>query len=112
LDPHERSLQYVNTLSLVIISLTSNIAVWTEISPAKLPSSIASSPGINIALSDSGWLSYLYAGKRTLLWLPVERRGEALASHGRRIVVGANSGAVTVLELPTKPARSEMSMDS
>jgi hypothetical protein len=108
LDPHDLSLQYVNTLSLVLISLTSYTAVWTEISPAKMPSSIASSPEINITLSDSGWLSYLYAEKRTLLWLPVERRGRPLAGHRRRVVVGANSGAVTVVELPTEPARYDM----
>jgi hypothetical protein len=108
LEPHERSLQYVNALSLVIISLTSNTAVWTEISPVKLLSSIANSPGISMTLSDSGWLSCSYAASRTLLWLPMERHGKTFASHGRRVVVGANSGAVTVLELPTEPARYEM----
>jgi hypothetical protein len=62
-----------------------------------------------MALSDSGWLSCVYAGKRTLLWLPIERRGLAFAGRGRRVVVGAYSGAVTVLDLPTESSRYEMS---
>jgi hypothetical protein len=99
LDLHERSLQYVNTFALVIVTLINNIAVWTEIPPIELPSGIASISEINI--SDSGWLSCSYAARRMILWLPVERRGEALARHGRRVVVGARSGAVTVLELAT-----------
>jgi hypothetical protein len=94
----------VNTFPLFIVTLMSNIAVWTEISLIELPSSIASVSEINVAISDSGWLSCSYAARRTLLWLPIERRGKVFASHGRRVVVGAKSGAVTVIELPSEPA--------
>jgi hypothetical protein len=105
MDLHKQSLQYVNTLPFRRITLISHIAVWTGILPAELPSSIAcltSSSEINITLSDSGWLSCSYAARRVLLWLPVERRSDSLrslANHGRRVVIGANSGAVTALEL-------------
>jgi hypothetical protein len=94
----------VNTIFLMIITLISNTAVWTEISSIELPSSLASISEINIAISDSGWLSCSYAARCNMLWLPIERRGKVFASHGRRIVVGAQSGAVTVIELPTEPA--------
>jgi hypothetical protein len=94
----------VNTFPLIIIILISNIALWTEIPPIELPSGITNISEIDIELLDSGWLSCSYAARCILLWLPVERRGPAFASHGKRVVVGANSGALTVLDLPTEPA--------
>jgi hypothetical protein len=94
----------VNTFSLFIISLIGQIAIWTEIPPIQMPSSIARISETEIGISDSGWLSCTYAARRILLWLPIERRGDVFASHGRRVAVGAKSGAVTVLELPTEPA--------
>jgi hypothetical protein len=91
------------------IILIKILATWTQISPTELPSSITSTANppeteSTVTLSDSGWLSCLYEGRRILVWLPVERRGVAFAGHGRRVVVGALSGAVTVLELPTAHA--------
>jgi hypothetical protein len=97
----------VNTFSLVIVTLISDIAAWAKIPPIELSSgiaSIASISKINVAISDSGWLSCSYAARRILLWLPTERRGEEFASYGSRVVVGALAGAVTVLELPMEPA--------
>jgi hypothetical protein len=84
--------------------LINNIAVWTENSPSKLLSTFerpTNSSENNINLSESGWLSWTHGHRRILLWLPVERRGTAWACHERRVMVGANSEAITVLELPT-----------
>jgi homoserine kinase len=87
--------------------LMNNLAAWRAISSDEIPSDItglASSSDIRIALSDSGWLSCLSGAGCTLLWLPQERRGQAVAGFGSRFVIGAQSGAVTVLELPTEVA--------
>jgi hypothetical protein len=92
------------SMHIILINILAN---WTMISPTELPSSITSTarpPETTVTLSDSGWLSCLYEGRRILVWLPVERRGKVFAGHGRRVVVGARSGAVTVLELPTAHA--------
>jgi hypothetical protein len=53
-------------------------------------------------MSETGWLTCSYGTGHIMLWLPVERRGKSLERRGRRVVVGADSGAVTVLELPSK----------
>jgi hypothetical protein len=74
-------------------------------SSAELPFNITSSrisSETDLTLSESGWLTCAYEAGRTLLWLPVERRGWAWAGHGERAVVGSTVGAMTILELPAK----------
>jgi hypothetical protein len=80
--------------------LTYNAAAWTELSPAKFAACSVSFSEMDLTLSNTGWLSCLHEAGRVSLWLPVERRGSALARCGRRPVVGADSGAITILELP------------
>jgi hypothetical protein len=88
-------------------TLTREAAIQTAISSVDFHASFScftSFPEVRITLSDSGWLSCRHGSGHILLWLPVERRGEAFAGNGKRIVVGGTSGAVTVLELPTERA--------
>jgi hypothetical protein len=81
--------------------------IWNEV---KLPSSriMDDTRFTNLfALTSSGWLQ---SGADSLLWLPVERRGSAVESFGRRVVIGGATGAVTILELPGEQGHSRDSM--
>jgi hypothetical protein len=80
--------------------LTHNAAAWTELSPAEFGACCASIREIDLTLSKTGWFSCSYEAGRISLWIPVERRGSALARCGRRVLIGADSGAITILELP------------
>jgi hypothetical protein len=70
--------------------------IWNQV---ELPSRIMDDTRFSnrFALTSSGWLQ---SGAGSLLWLPVERRGDAVESLGRRVVVGGATGAMTILELP------------
>jgi hypothetical protein len=58
-------------------------------------------PGFKeFTINDSGWLASDTTFPDLALWVPLERRGSAIASFGRRVVVGGKTGAVTILELP------------
>jgi hypothetical protein len=81
-------------------ALTYNAAAWTELSPADFAACSADTREMDLSLSQTGWLACSHGAGRFSLWLPVERRGVAWARCGRRVVVGAKSGTVTVLELP------------
>jgi hypothetical protein len=61
---------------------------------------------MEFALSETGWLSCSAGPGRSALWLPIERRGRGLARYGSRVVVGAKTGALTMLELPVNVAQS------
>jgi hypothetical protein len=54
-------------------------------------------------VTSSGWLQ---SGGDSLLWLPVERRGGAVASCARRVAIGGETGALTILELPGEQGHS------
>jgi WD40 repeat protein len=49
---------------------------------------------------DLGWISRhgRDSALRRVCWLPVELRGNALAHSGQKVVVGAENGAVTILD--------------
>jgi hypothetical protein len=50
---------------------------------------------------DTGWISYRSARAGALVrlcWLPPNRRGEIFATNGSHVVVGANHGAVTIID--------------
>jgi hypothetical protein len=72
--------------------------VWNEVEPPS-PHFMDNVPSFtnSFLLSSSGWLQ---GGAEPLLWLPVERRGDMVASFKRRVFVGGKTGAVTILELP------------
>jgi hypothetical protein len=72
--------------------------IWTEIStdPLFTMRDVAGFP--EFFVNDSGWLE----ATQPVFWLPSERRGFAIASSKQRIVIGAYSGAVTILDLPGK----------
>jgi hypothetical protein len=59
------------------------------------------------AMTSSGWLQ---SGADSLLWLPLERRGKVVESFGRRVVIGGQTGAMTILELPGEQDHSLYSM--
>jgi hypothetical protein len=85
--------------------LTCDAATWTELSSDELAIAEACSPSfqeMDVTISNTGWLSCSHGTGRISVWLPVERRDSyrALARRGRRVVVGAQSGAVTILQLP------------
>jgi hypothetical protein len=51
--------------------------------------------------SHTGWISHRSAREGALLrlcWLPPDRRGHAFAHHDSHVVVGAELGAVTVID--------------
>jgi hypothetical protein len=76
--------------------------MWAEVSPAT-PHAMHDDLGFpELTLTDSGWLDSGVVSHELVLWLPVERRGSCIASFGPRVVVGAKTGAVTILELPGK----------
>jgi hypothetical protein len=81
-------------------ALTYNAAAWIELTPADFSASSGDTQEMDLSLSESGWLTCSHESGRISLWLPVERRGRMRARCGRRVVVGAKRGAVTILELP------------
>jgi hypothetical protein len=54
---------------------------------------------------DTGWVQlktrHALQAERiiSLCWLPMERRGTCFATDGRTLVIGARSGAITILNL-------------
>jgi hypothetical protein len=71
--------------------------IWDEVEPPSLGIMDDTRFTNSFALTRSGWLQ---RGADFLLWLPVERRGSAIVSCARRVVIGGETGAVTILELP------------
>jgi WD40 repeat protein len=61
---------------------------------------VRSVPDTPYILDDDGWVSYRVARgvKKRLCWLPGERRGRNIASHGQKVCIGASSGAITILD--------------
>jgi hypothetical protein len=52
-------------------------------------------------IEETGWISWRPsdgACSVRLCWLPLERRGESFSWHGRKVVIGARQGAVTILD--------------
>jgi hypothetical protein len=90
---------------LIYTMLTvSAVVTWMEITTVEIhPRNLfIGFAEMEITLSDSGWLSCVYAAEQTLLWLPVERRGHTITQYGRHVAIGAQSGAITLLKLPNK----------
>jgi WD40 repeat protein len=61
---------------------------------------VRSLPDTPYTLEEDGWVSYRVARgvEKRLCWLPGERRGKEIASYGRKVCIGASSGAVTILD--------------
>jgi WD40 repeat protein len=61
---------------------------------------VRSVPDTPYDLDDDGWVSYRVTRgvQKRLCWLPRERRGREIASYGRKVCIGASSGAVTILD--------------
>jgi hypothetical protein len=81
--------------------------IWNEV---ELPSlRMMNDTGFTnlFALTSSGWLQ---SGADSLLWLPLERRGDVIESFGQKAVVGGRTGALTILELPGEQGHSLYSM--
>jgi hypothetical protein len=96
---------------LVYTMLTvSAVVTWTEITTVEIhPRNLFTGfAEMEITLSDTGWLSCVYAAEQTLLWIPVERRGHTMTQYGRHVAIGAQSGAITLLKLPNKRASLDM----
>jgi hypothetical protein len=49
---------------------------------------------------ETGWISWQRSevGTLPLCWLPVDRRGGSFATHGFMAAIGAQQGAVTILD--------------
>jgi hypothetical protein len=78
--------------------------MWTEVSPTT-PHAMHDDLGFpEFTLTDSGWLDSGVVSHEPVLWLPLERRGPyaCIASFGPRVVVGADTGAVTILKVQGK----------
>jgi hypothetical protein len=75
----------------------SNTDTWNEVEVPSLRIMDDTRTINPFALTSTGWLQ---SGADFLLWLPVERRGQAIQSFGRKVVIGGATGAVTMLELP------------
>jgi WD40 repeat protein len=78
---------------------TAFLAVWTAVS---LSTAMKAHPRHAQAhLYANGWLISTRKFSFSQIWLPAERRGmpKAVASSGSRLVVGGNSGAMTMLAL-------------
>jgi hypothetical protein len=48
---------------------------------------------------EPGWLECITRPSLSL-WLPLERRARTLASAGSRVVVGGETGALTIIDFP------------
>jgi WD40 repeat protein len=61
---------------------------------------VRSVPDTPYELDNDGWVSYRVARgvQKLLCWLPGERRGNIIASHGQKLCIGASSGAITILD--------------
>jgi hypothetical protein len=96
---------HLHTAEYYIENITPDI--WNEVELPSLHIMDDSRFTDLFSLTSSGWLQ---SGADNLLWLPVERRGGAVESFGRRVVIGGETGVVTILELPGEQGHSLYSM--
>jgi hypothetical protein len=81
----------------------SNTDTWNEVDVPSLR--VIDDTGLTnlFSMTRSGWLQ---SGGDFLLWLPVERRGGEVALRARRVAIGGDTGALTILELPGEQSHS------
>jgi hypothetical protein len=103
-DRLQRRTEYVTGSQYVSVRLMYKIATAEWIDVRSAPKDMTANIewlAFSLKLTDGepGWLECITRPSLSL-WLPLERRGRILTSAGSRVVVGGETGTLTIVDFP------------